>query len=346
MMMNGKRTPMKKLAKYVLALPVTIFLIAANSVYAQNSKPQQQDNENGIQVIEIKSKDEQKSVEVIGVKGSDMKSLSNESLFNLNKKQKPLYIIDGVKMDKDFNPSQIKPENIESITVLKDAAVKDIYGEEGKEGVIQLTTKKAGVAPNVDVEDEKPMAVTIESDDTSINDPLIVIDSEVKGKGGSYVKDMDPSDIDRISFLKDPSSTSHYGEEGKGGVILIATKTPQTTQKKEKVNDNDKDELFVVIEESPEFPGGREAMMKFLSESIVYPKEAHENGAQGRVVLTYVIEVDGSIAEIEVKEGVDPLIDAEAIRVVESMPKWKPGTHNGKDVRVRYTLPIDFRLQK
>lgn len=108
---------------------------------------------------------------------------------------------------------------------------------------------------------------------------------------------------------------------------------------------NAKDEVFVVVEENPEFPGGNEAMMKFLSENIEYPKIAHENGIQGRVILSMVVEKDGSVSEVKAVRGVDPSLDAEAIRVIESMPKWTPGKQKGKEVRVGYTLPVVFRLQ-
>ena len=104
------------------------------------------------------------------------------------------------------------------------------------------------------------------------------------------------------------------------------------------------DEVFVVVEENPEFPGGNEAMMKFLSENIEYPKIAHENGIQGRVILSMVVEKDGSVSEVKAVRGVDPSLDAEAIRVIESMPKWTPGKQKGKEVRVGYTLPVVFRI--
>lgn len=107
----------------------------------------------------------------------------------------------------------------------------------------------------------------------------------------------------------------------------------------------DIDEFFVVVEEPPEFPGGSEAMMKFLAENIRYPVEAQKNGIQGRVICNYVVMKDGSINNVEVIRGVDPLLDAEAIRIIESMPKWKPGKQRDQAVNVLFTLPVVFRLQ-
>ncbi|SFU42631.1 outer membrane transport energization protein TonB [Porphyromonadaceae bacterium KHP3R9] len=106
------------------------------------------------------------------------------------------------------------------------------------------------------------------------------------------------------------------------------------------------EEIFVVVEEQPEFPGGNAAMMKFLSDNIKYPVIAQENGIQGRVITNFVVEKDGSITDVQVVRGVDPSLDKEAVRVIQSMPKWKPGKQRGSAVRVRFTLPVVFRLQQ
>ena len=103
-------------------------------------------------------------------------------------------------------------------------------------------------------------------------------------------------------------------------------------------------EIFQVVEEQPMFPGGMEEMMKFLQQNIKYPIEAQEQGKQGRVIVQFVVNKDGSISNDSVVRSVDPLLDAEALRVVRSMPNWKPGKQRGKEVRVRFTLPVSFRL--
>ena len=105
------------------------------------------------------------------------------------------------------------------------------------------------------------------------------------------------------------------------------------------------EELFQVVEEMPEFPGGMLECMKFMGKNIKYPPQAKENGIQGRVIVTFVIMKDGSITNAEVVRGVDPLLDKEALRVVNLMPKWKPGKQRGKAVNVKYTIPVMFRLQ-
>ena len=105
------------------------------------------------------------------------------------------------------------------------------------------------------------------------------------------------------------------------------------------------EEVFVVVEQMPEFPGGIEELMNFVKKAVVYPADALKKGIQGKVYVTFVINKDGSISDAKIGRGVDPLLDAEAIRVVNSLPKWKPGRQSGKDVRVSYTLPINFALQ-
>ena len=104
-------------------------------------------------------------------------------------------------------------------------------------------------------------------------------------------------------------------------------------------------QIFQVVEEMPEFPGGMSECMKFLGKNIKYPTISQENGVQGRVIVQFVVNRDGSIVDPVVVRGVDPYLDKEALRVISTMPKWKPGKQRGKAVRVKYTVPVMFRLQ-
>ena len=108
---------------------------------------------------------------------------------------------------------------------------------------------------------------------------------------------------------------------------------------------NDNDKAYDVVEEMPQYPGGVGKLMEYVSMNVRYPKEAESKSIQGRVVTTFVIEKDGSIADAEVVKSVDPALDAEALRVVKAMPKWTPGKQDGKPIRVKYTMPITFALQ-
>jgi len=113
----------------------------------------------------------------------------------------------------------------------------------------------------------------------------------------------------------------------------------------EEDEDIKEDEIFTVVESMPEFPGGMGALMKYLAENIKYPPLAKESGIQGRVFINFVVEPDGSISNVKVLRGIGGGCDEEAVRVVEAMPKWKPGMQRGKPVRVSYNLPVKFTLQ-
>lgn len=104
-------------------------------------------------------------------------------------------------------------------------------------------------------------------------------------------------------------------------------------------------QIFTVVEEMPKFPGGDAELLKFIAKSIKYPVIAQENGIQGRVICSFVVNRDGTVVDAEVLRGVDPSLDKEALRVISTMPKWTPGKQRGKPVRVKYTVPITFRLQ-
>ena len=105
------------------------------------------------------------------------------------------------------------------------------------------------------------------------------------------------------------------------------------------------DRVFDVVEQMPSFPGGSKKLMEYLSEKTRYPKDLEETCIQGRVILTFVVEKDGSISDVKVVRSLDPLLDKEAVRVVSSMPKWIPGKQNGVALRVKYTIPVTFRLK-
>ncbi|MBQ8832344.1 MAG: energy transducer TonB [Paludibacteraceae bacterium] len=112
------------------------------------------------------------------------------------------------------------------------------------------------------------------------------------------------------------------------------------------VEEEEEEVVFMVVETMPEFPGGQQALFKYLGENVKYPVIAQENGIQGRVICQFVVNKDGSIVDVVVvRSSGEPSLDKEALRVINSMPKWKPGKQRGKPVRVKYTVPVNFRLQ-
>ena len=132
-------------------------------------------------------------------------------------------------------------------------------------------------------------------------------------------------------------------------VVVAPPAQPQQVEPVEMPNplkvDQKMDRAFDVVEEMPQFPGGSSALLEYLAANIRYPKAAYKAGVQGRVILTFVVEKDGSISGTEVVKSVSPLLDAEAVRVINAMPNWVPGRQNGKVVRVKYTVPVSFMLQ-
>ncbi|MBR2369994.1 MAG: energy transducer TonB [Paludibacteraceae bacterium] len=127
-------------------------------------------------------------------------------------------------------------------------------------------------------------------------------------------------------------------DEADARVEIQAPIAPPEEEEEEQV-------IHIRVEKMPEFPGGQEALNRFLVRNIKYPLLAQENGIQGRVICQFVVNSDGSIVDIAVVRGVEESLDKEAMRVIKSMPKWTPGRQGGKNVRVKYTLPIRFKLQ-
>jgi protein TonB len=103
-------------------------------------------------------------------------------------------------------------------------------------------------------------------------------------------------------------------------------------------------QVFFIVEDMPEFPGGDEALRKHIADSLDYPEIARKNGIAGKVYVSFVIEKDGSVGDAKIARGVDPSLDKEALRVIKNLPLWKPGKQRGEPVRVQYTVPINFAL--
>ena len=103
-------------------------------------------------------------------------------------------------------------------------------------------------------------------------------------------------------------------------------------------------QVFDVVEQMPEYPGGPSALIEYLSQNVKYPEDAKQQKIEGRVLATFVVETDGSVSNVEVVKPAFPSLDAEAVRLLLAMPKWTPGKQNGKVVRVKFTVPISFNL--
>ncbi|MCQ2194210.1 MAG: TonB family protein [Paludibacteraceae bacterium] len=131
--------------------------------------------------------------------------------------------------------------------------------------------------------------------------------------------------------------------EIKGEDVNAVVEIPTVVE--QPVEEEQIEEIFTIVEEKPSFPGGDKALMEYLSKNIKYPTIAAESGIKGRVTVSFVVNKDGKIVDVQVVRGVHESLDKEAVRVVQSMPAWKPGKQSGKPVRARYTLPVMFKLQ-
>lgn len=166
--------------------------------------------------------------------------------------------------------------------------------------------------------------------------PIIKKDEEVKEEDEIKLDEVQKSDKAVGAF------TVEGNDEVSGSVLKAKEEIPAPEPPKHVVEET---KIFTVVEQMPMFPGGDAALMGYLRDNIHYPTVAAENGVQGRVVVGFVVERDGSITDVNILRSVDPSLDREAMRVVKSMPRWTPGKQNGSAVRVKYQVPVTFRLQ-
>lgn len=162
-------------------------------------------------------------------------------------------------------------------------------------------------------------------------------------KKDNEVKDEDQIDLQKVENTN--TSIGAFNVEGNDDVGGEVLKAKEEIAQPEPPKHEEENKVFDVVEEMPSFPGGMGALMSWLSQNIKYPVIAAENGVQGRVIVQFVVEKDGSVTDVHVAKSVDPSLDKEATRVVKAMPKWNPGKQNGSAVRVKYTVPVSFKLQ-
>lgn len=250
----------------------------------------------------------------------------------------PLYVVDGKEMTRR-EMEEINTDQIDEISVIKNKEFTAKYGEKGKNGVVLITMKK-GVSGSknepIDVkvtgyandqkENQPNSGVIIRSAGTD-GTPLVIVDGVISSK---KAEDIDPETIQSITVLKGEMATQKYGEKGKDGILDITLKK--------------QGEVFVVVEQMPEFPGRLEALKAFVRTNLQYPDAAIKKGLEGKVYVNFMVSKTGAISEVKVAKGVDPLLDNEAVRLVQAMPDWKPGKQHGETVEVMYTIPVEFRL--
>ena len=202
----------------------------------------------------------------------------------------------------------------------------------------QPKKKEAKVERKVQVEEKKEVVKEVKSS-IKFTAPVIKKDAEVKPEEEMKTQDQLMQTNTAIGAL-DVKGNSDQGE-----ILKVTQRVETEPVKAAEPKPEVENKGFDVVEQMPSFPGGASALMQYLSSNIKYPVVAQENGVQGRVVVSFVVERDGSITDVQVARSVDPSLDREAQRVVRSMPKWIPGKQNGQAVRVKYNGPVAFRLQ-
>ncbi len=197
----------------------------------------------------------------------------------------------------------------------------------------QAKVEKKTEAPKV----EQVQKVEKVKSSIAFTPPVIKKDSEVKPE--EEMKTQDELKETKTAI----GAFDVKGNDEAGGTVLKAVEEIATPEPPKQEAEQNK--VFDVVEQQPQYPGGMGALNHWLGSNIKYPVMAAENGIEGRVVVQFVVERDGSVSGVHVVRGVDPSLDKEATRVVSAMPKWIPGKQNGSAVRVKYTVPVTFRLQ-
>ena len=223
-------------------------------------------------------------------------------------------------------------------------AIKNIVEANAKVAATQVTEisalnqpkKQAQVKKQVKIEEPEKVVERVKSS-IKFTAPVIKKDNEVKPEDELKTQDQLMNNKAAIG------SFDVKGNDDANGEVLKAKEV--IAQPVEQPKHEEENKVFDIVEEMPSFPGGMAALNKYLHDNVHYPVVAQENGVQGRVTISFVVEKDGSVTDVKVAKSVDPSLDKEALRVVKSMPRWTPGKQNGATVRVKYNVPVNFRLQ-
>ena len=362
MMMKEKSHPWARL-KYLYVLPLAaISMVAFAHTEAAN-------NSNGIS--EAKGTEVLANNQIPGVKSSE--------------NEKVLIVVDGKLTIQETEPIDwtnedlakhigVTPEEIAQIDVIKKPEILAQWNIPGATGAILVTTKKAKAADETAEAAKEKFTVTVNDAGEYSYGPMgstlkkgtlddiyqYICDMQRKlqadGGGRHFLVNVEASPKAPRKSVEKVKETlrkawalriTYSQKEEKETVVdhLILIGKPKHNEKEGNIEVERAEEVFQVVENMPEFPGGNAELMKFLAKNIKYPAEAQQKGEQGRVMVQFVVGKDGKLSDIKIMRSISPTLDAEAIRVIKAMPTWKPGTQRGQAVAVKYTIPISFRLQ-
>ncbi len=234
------------------------------------------------------------------------------------------FLIIGINKYSDYRAEQRALELKEQREKMMQAQLAEEQNEPEEEEVEEQKYEQ----PEVTVPEEVLATVQVTQ--------IAIVDAD---KVKNEVMDMDTQKEDNTARGVVTQEGSDDADKFKAVHEQVVVKEPEPEVKPKE------EQIFTAVEQQAEFPGGTSALMKWLSNNIRYPESAQQNDIQGRVIVKFVVEKDGSIGAVTILKGVDRDLDREAIRVVKKMPKWQPGKNNGVAVRSYFNLPVNFRLQ-
>ena len=247
----------------------------------------------------------------------------------------------------------LNAETVTDVVYKNDEPQKQVPVKKGKKDTTIKTNANQGiqVVEVSEASDKEKTYETAVKQEAEQNEAAIVYDSKPEGKKPLLIVDGKITPIDqvrtlprvvKVATMREKAAIRSFGEKAKYGALIITTVNQQKEIDNEKISQPD---VFDEVDEMPQFPGGMAGLMQYLSVNVRYPEDAKESGAQGRVIVSFIVEKDGSISNAKVTKPTYSSLDEEALRVVSTMPKWVPGKQNGEAVRVKYAVPVSFRLK-
>ncbi|MDO5663668.1 MAG: M56 family metallopeptidase [Bacteroidia bacterium] len=324
MMMNKTKSPAMKLAKYLLVVPLTFLLITLNSCLSKEKKNDENTTTETISSLPDTS-DASPEVSAEEPKGEVYVVVEEQPTYPEGNAAMMKFLGDNIKYPVEAQEKKIQGRVIANFVVEKDGSLSDIQVVRGVDPLLDAEAIRVlKLMPNW-----KPGKQSGENVRVRFTFPVVF---RLQSDGQNTLVPPPPP----------PPPLPH----DKKTSVAPSPPPPSPAHGKTAEELKNTNEVFIVVEKQPEFPEGNAAMMRFLNDNIKYPAEAKEKRIQGRVIVNFIVDKDGSLTDITVVRGTNPLLDAEAIRVIQAMPNWKPGMQRGQVVRVRFTLSVVFKLQK
>ena len=287
-----------------------------------------------------------------GINNSTIKKRINMMLVNKSPRRNSLKLlallpIVGVTL-------ALNAETVTDVVYKNDEPQKQVPVKKGKKDTTIKTNANQGIQV-IEVSEASDKEKTYETTvkETEPNVAVIILNTKKKGEEPLLIVDGKIATIEqvralprdavaRVATMREKTAMKSYGEKAKYGALIITTVNHQEEIENEPLSQPD---VFDKVDEMPHFPDGMAGLMQYLSTNVRYPKDAKESGTQGSVIVSFIVEKDGSISNAKVTKPTYSSLDEEALRVVSAMPKWVPGKQNGEAVRVKYAVPVSFRLK-